>query len=360
MAYNRATAPVYCKGTMDVWIHNPITGDLDYYTNKVQTDQFTTNVNMAPIQAGIGNPTVINIPDSSEVNLTITDAVMSLEARALSTGGTLSYNGIVPVMESITADGTTLTVRNSPVKGYGMADVYAFIDNSGTAYTIDTVTNSIVGFAATPGESYCVRYFTRMASAQELRLSTLFAPAVEVVTIRLPAYSAQGSTANQGSRVGDFWIWIPRMQFTGKADFEGSQTSPATTDISGSALSYDEGVASGYCAESAATSLAYMVYMPNAIATILVEGLVVVGGEISVVEGGSVQVPVKYVINGQLVQPNYGDLSYESSSDETATVDSTGVVEGVAAGTCEITAELPTPALSVVCNCTVTAASNGG
>ena len=65
MAFNRATTPVYLKGTMDVWCHNPSTGDLDYYSNKVQTSQFTTTVNMSPINASVGNPVVINLPDSA-------------------------------------------------------------------------------------------------------------------------------------------------------------------------------------------------------------------------------------------------------------------------------------------------------
>lgn len=356
MAFNRAIPPVYCKGTMDIWLHNPVTGDLDYYTNKVQTNQLTTTVNMSPIQAGVGNPTVINIPDSSEISLTITAADMSLEARALATGGELSYNGIVPIMESITANGTTLTVSNTPAIGYGMAAEYAFIDMDGTAYTIDTTTRQINGFVAENGESYCVRYFTRMPSAKQLRLSTLFAPAVEVATIRLPAYSAQGSTANQGSRVGDFWIWIPRMQFSGKADVDGSQTTPATTDISGTALSYEEGLSAGYCSESAMSALAYMVYLPLAGANSLIEGLAIVGGEISLKVGQTMQLPVKYVIDGVLVQPDYTALDYESSATATATVSAAGVVEGKAQGSCEITASLDDPDVSVVCNCTVTTA----
>jgi hypothetical protein len=233
---------------------------------------------------------------------------------------------------------------------------YAFIDMDGTAYTIDTDTRQINGFVATNGQDYCVRYFTRMPSAKQLRLSTLFAPAVEVATIRLPAYSAQGSSANQGSRVGDFWIWIPRMQFSGKADVDGSQTTPATTDISGTALSYEEGLEAGFCTESAMSALAYMVYLPMAGANSLIEGLAIVGGEISLKVGQTMQLPVKYVINGVLVQPDFSELSYESSATATATVSAAGVVEGKAQGSCEITASLDDPDVSVVCNCTVTTA----
>ena len=356
MAFNRATSPIYAKGTMDVWLFNPATGDLDFYSNKVQTNQFTTSVNMGAINAGVGNPVVINLPDSSQVNLALTAADLSLEARALSTGGTIKFNGIIPVMESITASGTSLQVSGIPTKAYGMDKAYAYIDKSGVAYEVDEDTGLISGFTAVNGTSYCVRYFSSAASAKELKLSSVFAPAVEVAYMRIPCYSAQGSTANQGSKCGDLYIWVPRMQFSGNAATEGSQTTAATTDVSGSALAYDEAVSSGVCEESAATALAYMVYMPLAGATSAVEGLAVVGGEITVAKDATVQLPVKYVIEGHLVQPNYADLTFTSSADATATVgEHTGIVTGVAAGSCEITAALADPALTVVCNCTVTA-----
>lgn len=356
MPFNRATSPVYAKGTMDVWCFNPSTGDLDYYSNKIQTNQFQTNVNLSPINAGVGNPVVINLPDTSEITLTLTAADMSLEARRLSVGGTISYNGIIPVVETVLPNGSVLQVSRPPVAAYGMDQAYAFVDNDGTAYTIDPDTFALQNFTATAGQTYCVRYFVRAASAQELRISSVFAPAVEVVMIRIPAYNAQGSAANQGSHCGDFYIWIPRMQFSGTAGTDASQTAASTTDISGTALSYDEAVSAGTCDEADRYgALAYMVYMPLAGATSAVEGLAVVGGSITVAEGENVQIPVKYVINGQLVQPNYADLTFTSSSDATATVGAnTGLVTGVAAGTADITINLAEPSYSTVVRVDVT------
>ena len=357
MAFNRATDPVYAKGTMDVWCWNPNTGDLDYYSNKIQTNQFQTNINLSPVNAGVGNPVVINLPDTPEATLTITAADMSLAARRLAVGGTLSYNGIIPVCESVVAAGTSLQVSQPPVAVYGMSEAYAFIGSDGTAYTIDTDTYIVNNFIATQGQTYIVRYFVRAASAQALRISSVFAPAVEVVMMRIPAYSAQGNSANQGSHCGDFYIWIPRMQFNGNAATDASQTAASTTDISGTALSYDEAVAAGTCDEADAYgALAYMVYMPLAGATSAVEGLAVVGGSVRVKVGNTVQIPVKYVINGQLVQPNYADLTFTSAATGTATVgEHTGIVSGVQAGSTDVTVALASPALTLTVPVTVTA-----
>ena len=357
MPFNRATSPVYAKGTMDVWMFDPSTGNLDYYSNKVQTNQFQTNVNLSPVNAGVGNPVVINLPDTAEVTLTITAADMSLAARRLAVGGTTSYNGTVMYIENIKASGTSLQLSQPPVAAYGMSEAYAFIDNDGTAYTVDTDSYIVQNFVAVENQNYCVRYFVKQASAEQLRISSVFAPAVEVVMIRIPAYSAQGNSANHGSHCGDFYIWIPRMQFNGNAATDASQTAASTTDISGTALSYDEAVTAGTCDESEAYgALAYMVYMPLGGATVSVEGLVVVGGSVSVKVGETVQIPVKYVINDQLVQPSYADLTFTSAATGTATVGQhTGLLQGVQAGSTDVTVALASPALSLTVPVTVPA-----
>jgi uncharacterized protein YjdB len=96
--------------------------------------------------------------------------------------------------------------------------------------------------------------------------------------------------------------------------------------------------------------------MPLAGATSAVEGLAVVGGSVSVKVGNTVQIPVKYVINGQLVQPNYADLTFTSSATSTASVgEKTGIVTGVAAGSADITVSLASPALTLTVPVTVTA-----
>ena len=356
MAYNRATSPRYVKGTMEVWCYNPSTFNLDYYSDKIQTNQFSTSCNMGAVNAGIGNPVVINLPDTCEVNLTLTAADFSLEARQLSTGGALDYNGVVPICEEIRAASSTLTVTNTPAAPYGYDTPVGFVGVDGVAYEIDPGTKEVQGFTANAGDDYIVQYFMVAPSAQELTIDTVFDPSIEIVMIKLPAYSAQGTSAAQGTKVGHYYIWIPRMQFAGKADAEASQTTASTTDISGTALSYKAAVAAG-CADAMSGALAYMVYMPEAGATSAIEDLVVLdGGAVSVKENETVQIPVKYVINGQLVQPAYSDLSYVSAAVGTATVDANGVVSGVSAGDTEITITLADPALTAYCNVTVTSA----
>ncbi len=49
MHYATTSPPVYAKGTMDVWMFDPATFSLDFYSNKVQTNSLTTSTGMGEI-----------------------------------------------------------------------------------------------------------------------------------------------------------------------------------------------------------------------------------------------------------------------------------------------------------------------
>lgn len=138
----------------------------------------------------------------------------------------------------------------------------------------------------------------------------------------------------------------------------GSQTENATTSWTFSALAYDE--ADVTCAECAQDNsvLGYMVYAPCGDVAQAVKALVVIGGGVTVAESGEAQIPVRYVMDDDsLVQPTYTDLTYQSQAQGTATVNTSGVVEGVAAGSTTVTITVTSkPTVTAVCNVTVTGA----
>ena len=347
MAYPTNSMPVYAKGTMDVWFFNPSTFDLDFYSNKVQTNSLTTSVTMGEINGSLRNPVLINLPDSAKLELEITAATSTLESRALSVGGELTYNGIVTVLETITATGADLVVSQTPVEPYGTTTVYGFVDKSGMAYEIDPETKKVKNFTATAGETYCVRYFVRAASAHQLTIFSDFDPSIEIVMIRMPLFSTQNESSTKGTKVADRYIWIPRMQFGGKAPLKGDQTTADSDDLSGPALPYE-----------ASYALAYMVDIPVAGATALIKELAIVGGDMTLAVGETKQIPVKYVMpDDSLVQPTYTDLTYASATTAKATVTNAGAVTGVATGSSVVTVTLADPALTAKLTVNVVAGS---
>lgn len=357
--------PLYAKGTMDVKCFDPASNNMVYYSNKMSTSQLQSTVNLGAINAGIGNPVVIQIPDTPNLTMNFTAADFSLLGRALAVGGNVTYNGVVPVDEVVEAEGTALKVAQTPVAPLGGCDIIGYVGNSGVAHKIDPATLEIQDFTAEPGQKYCVHYYTVNAGAQQFSVETLMNPAVVRALVSIPVYSTEGSDSNalNGSRVGTLYITIPRLQFNGDVSTDASQTTPATTVMNGTALSYDDACEAGIqCGSSAAPKLAYMVLELFGSAEQFATALVLVGGNaVSVEVGKTVPLAVKYVMDdGSLGQPLMSELTFKSAADATATVSAQGVVAGVAAGetTVEVTGK-GSKGLSVTANVTVTAAAGG-
>lgn len=327
MAYAAGSVPIYAKGTMDVWLFNPYTFDLDYYSDKVQTNSLTTSVNMGEINGSLRNPVLLNLPDSAALELEITNAVSTLESRKMSVGGELTYNGIYPVIETITAFGGELTVGVTPAAPYGTSAAYCFIDKSGTAYTIDTGTKRINNFTPEEGKTYCVRYFARAASARQLKIESVFNPDIEICMIRIPLYTtAAGRGAKYGIRWGDRYIWIPRLQNSGEINANGNQTDADAETLRFRALPYEEALDEGICLDESSFALAYMVDIPIEGPWALVEGIAVPGGGVTVPLYESVKVPFVYVMSDGSLVPIPNDEQFTDFTVEVVWRDGAGSV----------------------------------
>lgn len=336
---------LYVKGTCNVTVTNPQNGHIDYQSNKVQTSQLTTSVSMNEVRAGMGNSIAIQLPTDSAVNLELTSADFSMDTRAMQIGSTVTYNAAAPTCEVITASGTTLTVSKTAVAPQGFSDAIAYVDDgtpdAANAYSVNS-SNEIVGFTATPGNKYTVFYWFNNASAQQVTAYSVFAPAIKHVAIQMGVYSTEKvQSSQQGTLTGWLYCIIPRMQFSAKADTDGSQTANATSVLSGTALAYDPDSSEAVCTDCGLSELAYWVYVPLGDVTQDVESLVVIGGGLALVVGDSVQAPVRFLMkNGSLVVPDYSLMTYTSSTPATASVGDTGVVTALAAGSTNVTATL--------------------
>lgn len=364
MAFKLNSESIYVKGTADIWVYNIATGDVEGYSDKLDTANISSSGNNGEVRAGLGAPVVTNLPDSSSFTGEVTAQDFSLAARQFQTGGTLKYNGAVPFREKIKAVGSELTVSQQPVSAYGEAssdtEVWCLVGDDGVNYKVDKETKKIVDFVAETGKEYCVQYFREIPSAQLLSIPTTFAPGIKRVMIRMAAYKANTGSELGGSFAGYVYVHIPRAQFIGgSAGIDGSQTSNSTTSWQFTALSYKD--TSGSCAECAMDDsvLGYMVYAPCGDPTQEVSALLISGGGVTVAPLATETIPVKYVMpNNQTIQPDYSALTFTLAvgGDSTAKVDEKGVVTGVAQGNTTITVALKNrPEIKAVCDVTVTA-----
>jgi hypothetical protein len=339
---------LYLKGTCEVTIKRPSDGRIVFQSSKVATNNFTSSVDMGEIRAGLGNPIAIQLPSNAAVNLELTTADFSMQARAMQVGTETAYNAIVPVCASIKATTTSLTITgDTPVAMYGDAEPYAYVafdgaTDPGKAYTISSA-GVIQGFTAVANTTYNVIYYVQRADSQYFAISSMIAPGIYSVSAKMAVFSTEGGNAgNRGSQVGWASYIIPRMQFSGDVSTSGSQTDPATTMLSGTALSYEGGVDAGECVDCNYPNLAYMTYQPltfngnNAIV-----GMAVVGGNMTVGVDDTVMIPVKYIMaNGNVVQPQYSDLTV-TVADTTKATYASGALTGVAAGNTTMTIAAP-------------------
>lgn len=344
----------YSEGIYEINVFDPVTRNLIYHDSKITDTNIQASVNINEIAAGVGNSTQIMIFDSAKFNITMTAQDIDLRQYALQTGGTLGYNGITQTCEIITATSGALTVSNTPVAPYGSTIIPAYINADGTAYAIDPSTKTVQGFSATPDVQYSVRYYISAPANEVLNIGALFTPNIVSLEVKFPVYqSPLGQPATNGTLCGNIWAIIPRYQFKGEASFSATQTSNVTPSLSGQALAADN-LTSTDCASSSLSSLLYLVWEPVDQDS-GVKDLVVVGGGVTVAQDESAQVPVKLLMeNNLLAQPDYAALEYTSGADGTATVSNTGVVTGVAAGDTDITVTLPGLNLTAVVPVTVT------
>lgn len=346
----------YTKGIYEMKLFSTSNRDLLYYDNKLTDSNIASSVNMGEITAGIGNPTVIQLPDSAKFNITLTAADIDLRAKQLQTGGVLGYNGITDTCEIVTAADASLTVSDTPVAPYGSDIVACYVNGDGTAYEIDPSTKKVKDFVATNGTQYTVRYYIAKAASEVLDIKALFNPVVGTLEVKFPVYEAASvEAAATGTLVGYIHCIAPRYQFGGDATIAANQTTAATTALSGQALAYDAN-SEITCQAGSLSSLLYLVWEPLD-ATLGVKDMVVLGGgELTVAVGKTAMIPVKYVMaDGLLAQPKMSDLAFESAATATASVADTGIVTGAAQGDTEITIENEELGLVAYCNVTVTA-----
>lgn len=331
---------LYVKGTAEIVMFNPATDDVVYSSNKLQSNQIQASINLGAVNGGLGNPTLINLPDTPNLTLSMTAADFSLEAQGLQIGDVPSYNAVVPVRESVTCTSGTLTVSGTPVMPLGTSTgaIVGIVD--GTAYEFSG--KAITFAAGTEGSKYCVQYFVQKLQAKQLEIGTNFVPAIVRALITLPVFSSSTNDVSTGSRVGSLYITVPRLQLNGDLNIDASQTTASTTILNATALSFDEyQSATGDACAINEPKLAYMALdLSDENTYEHVVKLVVIGGGISGAQSDVVPNPVLLLMDNGETQaiPDYSDFTWTGSAGTVNTT--TGAITiGAASGDIAVAAQ---------------------
>ena len=273
------------------------------------------SMNDGDVEGGIGNQLIISLPDTSRLEVTATTADSALNNMALTIGAQLGGNGIIETMTAIVAGaGGTLTIQNA-VAPYGADKAICYVltstgtdkaaveAGSGLACEIDPDTG-VIDFEGQAEQTYCVKYFVRNSSADELTIPALFQPAVVRAHFAVNVYSQKGGDAMTGSLVKIRHYYFPRYQFNQPLQVTESQTTPGTTNLSGRCLTYQQALESGVCSDANNAAYGFIVdeYVGSGdSSTSSVQGIYFVGGGVLTLRTGqTVTLPVKYDVNGVL------------------------------------------------------------
>lgn len=346
---------LYVKGIGAAYLRNTQSMNVVYYSNKFTTGQVTPSNDNGEISAGIGNTIATMIPTNGRIAVNFTAADFDLFVKSASVGGTLESGAPVPVCQTVTATGETLTIDvtdGTPVRGIGMSDIICYVQEvgaaspvaeGGVAYALNATSGAVSGFAATSGKQYKVTYFVSRANARLAIIDGDMNGAVLHFTAEFAVYANVNPTTRQGTRWGTLYVVIPYLKLTADgAALDGDQTNNTTTGIVGQALSYDSEIVAADCdaCGSALPPLGYYLLVPCD-TTAGVDGLVMVGGVLTVAKSSTHVIDdFRLVVNGSdLAIPDNALMTYNLTGAPSGTsVDGATITTGATTGDGEITA----------------------
>ena len=328
-------------GVGDIQLFDQSTGEI-IVTSKTLTDSgINFSVTAEDIRGGMANAILGKYFHDTAMELTLTDALFSLEYLALNVGGTITASSDVLTMEQVTTSvADTITVTGTP-KNFGSLGTIGWYSIAGkdnwSKITFEGQSATVSSLAE--GTTVCVKYIATDASAEQFVVSSAFIPDQVHAILTLPLFkSTQGSDASftSSSKVGEVQVDIPNFLLAGAQELSLSSSGAATTALSGSALATytgQEGCSdSGYYA-----ILKQIVYNKDEWAD--VKAIVIADSDIDLAPNETQTLEVYALYSGvkapRLIENS--KLTFTSSDDTYAEVGAnTGVVTAIADGTANI------------------------
>ena len=355
MAYTFKPEYLFTKGIYHGEFFDVATDNLVGFSEYITDFGLNGSFNEGAIEGGIGNMLIMNIPDTARLAVTARTADDALNNIALTVGGEVVGNGVIETVIGVVASGSTLSVSGAvaPLGGQNGPEAYVLTSTgtdkaaveagSGQAYRV--VDGSVTGFTAIAGNTYCVKYFVQNSSAEQLDIPALFAPKVVRAHFAVPCYAKKGGGDAMSSSLFKIrHYYFPYYYFTAAMQDSVGQTQNGSVDLSGNCLTYEEALAAGQCASTGVQRYGFIVdeYVGGDSSTAAVDGIYFIGlGDgVTVPAGGTVSLPVRYTVNGNMTEiSDMSQVTFTTEDDATAAFQNehSNILNGVAAGSTKAT-----------------------
>lgn len=286
------------------------------------------------VRGGKGNALQFIYYHSGDMNITLTDVQFNLAFLAQTVGSTLTTGSSIYTEETVTLGAAGAgTVTGTPLAIQGTS-IYGWVTHNGVE-AVERVTFSGSGFTSSVGaenDVVCVRYYATDAAAKKLNIYSNIVP--NKLRLVLDAQLATKDT-DSASVIGKVEFIVPTFQLSGAFALNMTADQVAQTPISGRALATavnDQGC-------TANDVLAYIIrQIDNANWYDSTIGLTFLGGDLALTDPSTYATSVMAIHDdGSTSLPPVADLTFASGTVGTATIDSSGVITTVAAGTSLIT-----------------------
>lgn len=325
-----------------VQLFDPSTGDLIVTSKTLTESSLSFSVDPNEVQGGEGNKLLGRFFTNSQMKLTLTDALYSMEYTALNCGSTIEMGGDVLAVEQFTvAEANKIQVSETP-RPFGTIGTIGWYSVAGKdtwskiVFDPSTKTASVAGVPV--GTTVCVKYFRYDAAAETMTVSSAFIPSQCYALLTLPLYKASSNEGSytSSSKIGEVQVEIPTFVLDGAQELSLTSSGASTSSLSGSALATYTGL-EGCEGDGYYGKLKQVIFNKDEFAG--VKSIVIADSDIDLTIGEKQKLQV-YAIYGGIVAPRLIDnskITFTSDKTNIAAVVN-GEVDAKASGTAIIEA----------------------
>lgn len=310
----------------------------------------------SPVRGGRGNQLLYTYYHTAELTINLTDTQWNLAMLGSTVGSDVLVGGFEYYGEEnvvIAGSATSGTVSGTPI-AYEGTSIYGWATSPSGSTERVTFSGKTFNITEAPAteETWCVRYYKANTSiGQGITIGSNMIPKVLKIVMETQLNSSD-STKN---KIGIVQIIIPRVVLSGAFTISMVADGIANTPLTGTALAYTESGAGGCEVDSYYAKIVEVIDATNWYDN--VTALAIDGGAFNLPIGGTKTMSIWAIPSeGSAFKVSNSTLSFTSASPTVATVGvNTGVVNGLTAGSSEITAVI-TSASAISGSATVTVA----
>lgn len=295
-----------------------------------------TTLSNTDVRAGKGNQLQYIYYHTAEMNITVNEAQFSLEFLALNTGSSITTGANVWTEETVEIENGEGSVNGTPL-AISTQTIYGWVTKEdGTVERVTFTGGQFTLSDPSYNGAVCVRYYTSDASARQVTIYADMLPSV----IRLVMVGTLASSDATTNQIGTVQIEVPRASMTGAFTLSMTPDSVAQTPLSVRALASTENA--GGCTGNRPVYATITEKIDGTNWYDGVIGLSIKDGDFTLATDGKKTLSVFAIKDdgsAAFLAPTSG-LTFASETEATATVDDTGVVTAVAAGTTTIKATI--------------------